>query len=112
MVGIAHLLAQWPEQQHHQRHKDECHAAHGDERGGVDALRVLVLFVGETEVGGLHAEGEQHHHQGGVGIDVGNDTIAAGGSWNLGGVEGHQQVVQKAADDAGQTIDGRVLGQR
>ena len=100
MVGIAHEPAQRTDEQQHQRHEPSRHGAHADERGRIDAHGVFVRLVGEAEVGGLHAEGEQHHDECRVGIDVGDDTIAARSCRKRSRVERHKQVVQEAANDA------------
>ena len=82
--------------------QEECgRGAHHHGGGREDTLALLFVLVGEVEKGGFHAKGEQHQEQGSVGVDIGNDSVAAASRRNLVGVERHQQVVQKTAHDVG-----------
>ena len=49
-----------------------------------------MCLVGETEVGGLHTEGQQHQNQCDIGIDIGDDTIVATGRRELCCIERNQ----------------------
>ena len=112
MFGIAHGRRDGAYQGQHRHGKEQGHAAHGYECVGIDLFGVFALFVHKTEKGGLHAEGEQHKQQGHIAVHLGDDTVAARGGGQFGRVEWHEQIVQKAAHDAAQTIDGRIFGQR
>ena len=108
VVGVAHGRGDGAEQRHHRQHEQHADAAHGAEGGGEDAADVGALAVGEVEEGGLHAEGEDDQQEGGVGVDVGDDAVAAGGSGDVVGVERHEQVVEEPADDAAEAVDDRI----
>ena len=60
VVGIAQRGGYLRQQSEHGCNKQQPHAAHGDERGGIDAHGVFLGFVYKAEEGGFHAEGEQH----------------------------------------------------
>ena len=109
MGGIVEGFGDGGEETEHEGHEGEAHAAHEQQRGGVDALRVLPFFVDEAEEGGFHAEGEQHEQECHVAVHLGDNAVAARGGGELGRVERHEEVVQEAADNAGEAVDGGVL---
>ena len=68
-----------------------------------------MCLVGETEIGGLHSKRQQYQNQCHIGIDVGNDAVTTAGSRELSRIERHEQIVQEAAYDARETVDGCIL---
>ena len=112
MGGITHGRGDGGEERQHDGHEQQGHAAHHSECGAIDRLRVFPFLVGKAEQCGFHAEGEQHHDQGHVGINVGHDAVASAFHTHLRSVEGHEQVVQEPADDAAKSINGGVFRHR
>ena len=108
VVGIAHCRADRANKQHHQGHKQRRHRAYGRQCGAEHLSLVHALAVGVVEEGRLHAEGEYHQQQCGVGIDVGYYAVATRGGAHVISVDGDQQVVQEPAHDAAQAVDDRV----
>lgn len=66
-------------------------------------------MVGEPEKAGLHAVGEHDQSDGHHAVDVVDDAVL--GLCEHAGVQRHQAPVEKAAHDAAQAVDGRILGQ-
>jgi len=97
-------------QQEHQR--GEAQGGHDDKQvGGREGLFLLVR-VGQGAVfheGRVHAVNVNDIQERQVGVDVGVDPhIAAGDEM---GVEGDEQEAEKAADDGGNSVNGRILAQ-
>ena len=83
-------------------------AAHGRQSRGEDGVGAVAVLVGKIEEGGLHAKGEDDQHEGGVGINLGDNAIAAGGGSNLIGVERDEQVVQETAYNTAHAVNHRI----
>ena len=109
MVAIAHQLTDGRQEQQHQHSKHQRHKAHRDERSTIYRLRVGMCLVGESEIGGLHTKRQQHHCQCHIGVDVGNDAVSATGRRELSRIKRHEQIVQKTANDARQTVNSGIL---
>ena len=93
--------------------KANSHGEHGGEGRGIDAGRGGFIFtVDESEERGLHAEGENDEEEGSIAVNLRHNAVATACRRDFGRVERYEQIVQKAADDAAQAVDGRVFGQR
>ena len=100
-------------QQHaDQYYEEQRNQTYRQTRGGKSLVGVDAFFVGETEEGRFHAESQDDQQQGGVGVQVGNDTVAARFGSDFIGVKRHQQVVQEPADDAAKAVNGGLLRER
>ena len=111
MLGIAHRRGDGADEGEHQADEHERGEADHPKDRGIDQFRVLALLVREAEEGRLHAVGQDDQEEGGVGVQVRDDPVAAAGRRDLVGIEGNEQVVQEPPDDAAESVDGRILGQ-
>lgn len=66
-------------------------------------------IIGIAEERGLEAEGEQHHNERGIGVNVGRYAVIARLGGHIVSVEGNEQVVEETPHDAAQPIDNSVL---
>ena len=111
MVSIAHEGGHTIQSTQHKQEEEQRGGEDGYEDCAIHPCGLQALLVGKAEESRLHAVGEQHHHQCRKGIDVGDDSISARSGTQLGGVEGHEQVVEETAHNAAQAVDGRLFGQ-
>ena len=111
VCSIAHRPADGVQQAKDKYQKQYPNTAHQPQGGAEHHARVLDLLVCKAEVGGFHAEGKQHEQQGRPGVEVADDAVASAFSCDFSCVKGYEQVVEKAADDAAEAVDGRVLSE-
>ena len=112
MCGIAHGSADGRQCQPHDGKEAQAHGSHGKEGGGVYALGiVLVGTVDEPEERSLHAEGEDDEEESRIAVDFSDYAITSACCRNPRSVERYKKVVEEAAYDAAQSVDGSVLGQ-
>ena len=70
------------------------------------------MLVGKPEECGFHAECKYHQDKCCIGIEIGDDAIASACGRDDMCVEWDKQIIEKASHNTGQSVDGRVLGQR
>ena len=113
MIGVAHLCRKSGEESEHEGEKEQAHAAHDCQHGGVHFFRVFyVVAVDEAKERSLHTEGENHEQQRRVRIHVGDHPVAAARRREDMRVEREEQIIEKAPHNGAHAIDGRVFGQR
>ena len=113
VIGVAHLCRKSGEESKHEGEKQQSHAAHDRQHGGVHFFRVFyVVAVDEAKERSLHAESENHEQQRRVRIHVGDHPVAAARRREDMRVEREEQIIEKAPHNGAHAIDGRVFGQR
>ena len=82
-----------------QSKKRKRHATYTHQRSGVDAHRIVLAVVGETEEARLHAEGKQHQCQSHPSINICHHAIASALRGHRHGIDRYQQIIQKSPYD-------------
>ena len=106
--GTAYLSGKTEHQHQKYRRQEGYHT----QRCGDDSVAVLTLLADEAEEGGLHAECQDDKQQSRVGIEIGDNTVAAALSGYHISVERHEQIVEETPHYARQTVDGCVFCKR
>ena len=96
--SVAEAAGDGMQEAQNRRQEHQRHQPHHAKRGAVHHAAVFLLLAAEAEEGGLHAESEQGEQQRRVGVEVGDDAVAAAlGSYVI-CVDGDEQVVEKTPD--------------
>ena len=108
MCLVAHGHRDGTQQRQHHQHEDSSNRPHCPQGGGKHRLGIRTLLVGKIEKSRLHAEGQDYQQESRVGVDIGHHAVASRGGGDVVSVERNEQIVQKSAHNATQSIDDRV----
>ena len=112
MGGIAHCLRDLGQKAQNHAQEKQGDGAHDNQGCGINHQRLFTFLVGEAEESGFHSESQNHQNQSHIGINIGHYSVTSGTGRQHGGVKRYEQIVQKASDNAAQSINCGVFHHR